>query len=162
MNIFKKYFFRSKNPSQSLTTKISDQVIQTRLGIKKRKDYLAKSLHQLAEIRAMAIQTKNQIEILCHQAAELEEKAIRLVKAAEAGELDKNLANEMAFEALLNKEKALDQASIMLNEQLKYERLIVKRETQISSLRASVRQWKEKLNQIQMPHNQYIHTPLNV
>ena len=63
MNIFKRLFKIGEAEAHSALDKLEDPIKMTEQGIRDMKSDLDKSLHALAEVKAMAIRSKNDLNM---------------------------------------------------------------------------------------------------
>lgn len=82
MGIFKRLFNIGEAEANSAVDKLEDPIKMTEQGIRNLKKDLDKSLHALAEVKAMAIRSKNDVESHKNKAKDYESKAMLLLKRA--------------------------------------------------------------------------------
>ena len=107
MNFFKRLFKIGQAEAHSAVDKLENPIRLTEQGIRDMKEDLNKSLKALAEVKAMAIRAKNDIETYENKAEDYQGKAILLLQRAEKGELDVAEADRLATDALVKKEDNL-------------------------------------------------------
>ena len=105
MNVFKRLFKVGEAEAHSALDKLEDPIKMTEQGIRDLKKDLDASLKAMAEVKAMAIRSKNDFQTNKNKAGDYENKAIQLLKKAEAGELDVADGDRLAGEALASKEE---------------------------------------------------------
>lgn len=139
MNIFRRLFKIGEAETQSAIDKLEDPIKMTEQGIRDLKADLDESLHSLAEVKALAIRAKNDIEASQTKANEYENKAIALLKKAQGGSLDASEADRLAGEALQRKEESLAKKNI---DQQAYDKFA----THVSQLDTNVKKIKSKIS----------------
>ncbi|WP_237275008.1 PspA/IM30 family protein [Tenacibaculum ovolyticum] len=139
MNIFKRLFKIGQSETNSAIDKMEDPIKMTEQGIRDLRDDLKEGLESLAQIKALAIRAKNDLDELTSKAEDYQQKAILILQKAKTGSLDTNEADRLAKEALIKKEEANKQAS---NSQLEAEKL----NTSVSQLEHNVDEIKNNIN----------------
>ena len=105
MNVFKRLFKVGEAEAHSAMDQLENPIKMTEQGIRDLKKDLDGSLKAMAEVKAMAIRSKNDFQTNKNKAQDYENKAIQLLKKAEAGELDASDGDRLAGEALAKKEE---------------------------------------------------------
>ena len=105
MNVFKRIFKVGTAEAHSLVDKLEDPIKMTEQGIRDLKKDLDDSLKALAEVKSMAIRSRNDMQTNNAKAKDYEQKAMMLLKKAQSGELDASEADRLATEALAKKEE---------------------------------------------------------
>ena len=116
MNIFKRLFKIGEAETNSAIDKMEDPIKMTEQGIRDMKLDLEKSLEALAQVKALAIRSKNDQDVYKNKAKEYQDKAIIILKKANSKELDAAEADRLAKEALVQKE--VSNATKNLNKQM--------------------------------------------
>ena len=145
MNIFKRLFKIGEAEAHSAVDKLEDPIKMTEQGIRDMKANLDNSLKALAEVKALAIRAKADMEVYSGKMEDYQNKAILLVKKAEQGEIAPEEADRLAVEALLKKEeneKLVDQAKAHKE---KYELSVAQMDQNIKTLRAGISTWENEL-----------------
>ena len=99
MNIFKRLFKIGEAETNSAIDKMEDPIKMTEQGIRDMKLDLEKSLEALAQVKALAIRSKNDQDVYKNKAKEYQDKAIIILKKANSKELDAAEADRLAKEA---------------------------------------------------------------
>ena len=73
MNIFKRLFTIGKAESHSALDKLEDPIKMTEQGIRELKSDLDKALHALAEIKALSIRARNDMQTYSNKAQDYEQ-----------------------------------------------------------------------------------------
>ena len=105
MNIFKRLFSIGQAEAHSAVDKLEDPIKMTEQGIRNMKEDLNKSLEALAQVKALAIRSRNESQESYQKAKDYESKAMLLVKRAQKGELDAAEGDRLAKEALVKMEE---------------------------------------------------------
>jgi phage shock protein A len=145
MNIFSRLFKIGQSEAHSAINNLENPIKLTEQGIRDMKVDLDKSLHALAEVKAMAIRTKNDRRNYEDQTRDYEQKAVLLLKKAQSGELDANEADRLATEALNKKEQTASHVTRLTQEHKKYETSIQQLEVNINKLKSNISQWENEL-----------------
>ena len=144
MGIFKRLFRIGKAEANSAIDKLEDPVKMTEQGIREMKEQLSKSIEALAQVKAMAIRTKNEAAAAKEQAQTYEQKAIELIKRAEKGALDPAEADRLATAALDKKAEAMQRYQLQMKNYETYQAQVDKLEASIKELRANISKWENE------------------
>ncbi len=144
MGIFKRLFRIGKAEANAAIDKLEDPVKMTEQGIREMKEQLSKSIEALAQVKAMAIRTKNEAAAAKEQAQTYEQKAIELIKRAEKGALDPAEADRLATAALDKKAEATQRYQLQMQNYEKYQSQVDKLEASIKELRANISKWENE------------------
>jgi len=139
MNIFKRLFKIGQSETNSAIDKMEDPINMTEQGIRDLRDDLKKGLESLAQVKALAIRAKNDLDELTSKAEDYQQKAMLILQKAKKGDLDTNEADRLAKEALIKKEETSKQVN---NSQLEAEKL----NTSVSQLEHNVDEIKNNIN----------------
>lgn len=153
MNIFKRIFRIGQAEIHAVVDKMEDPIKMTEQGIREMKEDLDQAMEAYAKVKALAIRTRNAADKKYEEAAEYENKAVLLLQKLQKQELEKQIAERLAKEALLLKKTSFAEAEELTNqadvhdessnevhkniEVLKYN--ISKWETELGTLKARVR-----------------------
>ena len=96
MNFFKRLFKLGEAEANSAIDKLEDPIKMTEQGIRDLKRDLEKSLKAMAEVKALHIRTKNDLQSYSNKAADYESKAMLLVKKASNGEMSAEDSDRLA------------------------------------------------------------------
>ncbi|PKH50987.1 phage shock protein A [Tenacibaculum sp. Bg11-29] len=145
MNIFKRLFKIGQSETNSAIDKMEDPINMTEQGIRDLRDNLKEGLESLAQVKALAIRAKNDLEELTSKAEDYQQKAILILQKAKTGNLDSNEADRLAKEALIKKEETNKQAS---NSQLEAEKLntsVTQLEHNVDEIKNNINKWENEL-----------------
>lgn len=145
MNIFKRLFRIGQAEIHSVVDKMEDPIRMTEQGIREMKGDLDKALEALAQVRAMAIRTKNDKEKHITNAKEYENKAILLLSKAQKGELGMEQAERLAKEALALKDGNLKEAEVLEEQQATHETAATDLHKNVEVLRFNITKWENEL-----------------
>jgi phage shock protein A len=141
----KRLFGIASAEANAAMNKLEDPVKMTEQGIRDLKKDLNKSLQSLAEVKAMHIRSKKELEVSKRREAEYENKAILLLKKAETGEIDAAEADRLASQALDLKQKTANQVAAHQKNVNQYEPMVKKMETNVQQLKDQVSGWENEL-----------------
>ncbi len=145
MGIFKRLFKVGEAEAHAAIDKLENPIKLTEQGIRDLKKDLDKSLQSLAEVKAMAIRSKNEMINNKNQADNYEQKAMQLLKKAEAGEIEASEADRLATEALNKKEQAMQQSGRAKEEKERFDVSIAQLEQNVRHLRSNISKWENEL-----------------
>lgn len=145
MNIFRRLFRIGSAEANSLVDKLEDPIKMTEQGIRDLKGDLGKALEALAEVKALAIRSRNDHETYASKAKDYEKKAILLLKRAEKGEISMEDADRLASECLVQKEAQMESALSAKTNQDKFEVNVNKLDANIKNLRSNVKKYEVEL-----------------
>ncbi|MCK5824969.1 MAG: PspA/IM30 family protein [Ichthyobacteriaceae bacterium] len=145
MNIFKRIFNIGTAEAHSAIDKLEDPIKMTEQGIRDLKKDLESALKALAEIKALAIRSRNDYNTSKSKSKDYESKAILLLKRAESGEMEMDQAERLATEALTKKED-FDQSAIQSNTEMeKFENNVSQMSRKISALKKQISTFENEL-----------------
>ena len=145
MNILKRLFSIGKAESHSAIDKLEDPIKMTEQGIRDLKTDLDKALHALAEIKALSIRARNDIETHTDRMEDYEQKAILLLQRAQKGAMDQTEADRLANEALVKKAENQKHVERSKADKEKFDRNISDMEGNIKRLRQQISQYENEL-----------------
>ncbi len=144
MGIFKRIFKIGEAEAHSLVDKLEDPIKMTEQAIRDLKGDLENSIKALAEVKALAIRSKNETDMHRTKAKEYENKAIALLQKAQSGAMEQAEADRLAQSALEKKEEHSRSLSVSLENQKKYDASVAKLETQIKRLKSNISKWENE------------------
>lgn len=145
MNVFKRLFKIGEAEAHSAIEKLEDPIKLTEQGIRDLKKDLDSSLQALAEVKALAIRTKNDINKHQNKAKDYEGKAMLLLKKAQSGELDASDADRLASEALVKKEEELGHVTRLSADQEKFDKNLAQLEQNVKKIRSNISHYENEL-----------------
>ncbi len=143
--MFKRLFKIGQSEAHAAIDKLEDPIKLTEQGIRDLKKDLDKSLQALAEVKAMAIRSKNDVNTYNNKAKDYESKAMMLLKRAESGDLDPSEADRLASEALVKKEEAAGQAGRAKEEQDRFEKNVSQLDVNVKKIRSTISTYENEL-----------------
>jgi phage shock protein A len=144
MGIFKRLFKIGEANANAMVDKLEDPVKMTEQAIRDLKVDLENSIKALAEVKALAIRSKNETETHKTKAMEYESKAIALLQKAQSGGLDMAEADRLAQASLEKKEECSRNLATSLASQKKYDESVAKLEAQIKKLKSNIDTWENE------------------
>ena len=144
MGIFKRIFKIGQAEAHSLVDKLEDPIKLTEQAIRDMKGDLENSIKALAEVKALAIRSKNETEMHRNKAKDFENKAIALLQKAQSGALEASEADRLAQTSLEKKEEHSRSLAVSLENQKKYDASVVKLETQVKRLKSNISKWENE------------------
>jgi len=145
MNVFKRVFKIGQAETHAVIDKLEDPIRMTEQGIRDLKKDLDESLKALAEVKAMAIRSKNEFQSSKARAGEYEGKAVQLLKKAQAGSIDASEADRLASEALSKKEEHLQQANRAKTGVDRFETNVAQLDSKVKKLRSDISAYENEL-----------------
>ncbi|MDH6309536.1 phage shock protein A [Dysgonomonas sp. PFB1-18] len=145
MNIFKRLLRIGQAEIHSAVDKMEDPIRMTEQGIREMREDLDKALEALAQIRAMAIRTKNDKAKKQTGAQDYENKAVLLLTKAQKGELELETAEKLAKEALALKESLLAEAATLAEQQVVHENSADEIQKNVEILKFNITKWENEL-----------------
>lgn len=145
MGIFKRLFNIGEAEANSAVDKLEDPIKMTEQGIRDLKKDLDKSLHALAEVKAMAIRSKNDVESHKNKAKDYESKAMLLLKRGQKGDIEASEADRLASEALLKKEEAQGQMTRSKEEHDRFEKNVSQLDVNVKKIRSTISSFENEL-----------------
>lgn len=145
MNIFKRLFTMGKAEAHSAIDKLEDPIKLTEQGIRDLKKDLDSALQALAEIKALSIRARNDIQTFGDKANDYEQKAMLLLQQAQKGDISAADADRLAGEALLKKDENLQHLNRSKAEKAKFDDSIAKMDSNIKTLRSQISKYENEL-----------------
>ena len=145
MNVFKRIFKIGEAQTHSALDKLEDPIKMTEQGVRDLKKDLDSSLKALAEVKAMAIRSKNDMQANKSKAADYENKAVLLLKRTQSGELDATDADRLASEALAKKEEYTTAMANSKTEMERFETNVSQLDVKVKKLRTDISSYENEL-----------------
>ena len=145
MNIFKRLFKIGQAEANASIDNMEDPIKMTEQGIRDMKEDLAKSVEAMAQVKAMAIRSKNERDEHQEKAKEYESKAIAILKKAHIGSMEASEADRLAKEALAKKEKAEAHAKTASEDTTKFEGNVSQLQSTIQTIKDNIGKWENEL-----------------
>lgn len=141
----KRLFGIGKAEMHAALDKIEDPSKMADQGIRDLKEDLTKSLQGLAEVKALSIRARKELEMNQQAATEYENKAILLLQKAQKGELVPQEADRLATQALAKKEQLEGRITAGVKNVQQYEQMVSKMEENVQKLKSQISQWESEV-----------------
>lgn len=148
MGIFKRAFKIGEAEAHALIDKLEDPIKMTEQGIRDLKKDLEKSLRALAEVKAIAIRTKQEMVDHESRAKNYESKAIQLLKKAQSGAISTDEAERLATEALNKKEESVQHAATSKASYQQLDAQISKLSDNVNKLKSNISRYENELKML--------------
>lgn len=145
MNVFKRLFKVGESEAHSALDKLENPIKMTEQGIRDLKKDLDSSLKSLAEVKAMAIRSRNDVQTNKSKAQDYENKAMQLLKKAQSGDLDGSDADRLATEALARKEEYSQAMVTSKTEMDKFENNVAQLDKSVKKLKSNISAFENEL-----------------
>lgn len=145
MGFFKRLFRVAESEAHSVVDKLEDPIKMTEQGIRDLKNDLQAAMKNLAEVKALQIRTRREMEETKESAATYEKKAMLLLQKAQTGALDSNEADRLAGEALAKKEAASSRALTTARDLQKQDTMVAQLEASVKKLKSQISTWESEL-----------------
>ncbi len=136
----------------AFVNKIQDPIIMAEQAIRDLKKDHDTSMKNLAEIKALAIDTRNKIAEQTEIAKDYERKALMILQKAQKGELEQANADRLASEALKKKQAAVENIKKYSLDAKNYEGMSEKMESKIANLREQIENWENEIKTLKARH----------
>ncbi len=145
MNFFKRLLKMGEAEANAALDNMEDPIKLTEQGIKDMKVDLEKSLEALAQVKALAIRSKNEHEEFLFKVENYQEKALILLTKAKKGTLDISKAERLAKESLIKKEENRLQAKITKSQSVNLEGSVSQLEINVAEVKKNISKWENEL-----------------
>ncbi|WP_196887005.1 PspA/IM30 family protein [Aureivirga sp. CE67] len=145
MNIFRRLFKIGEAEANSAIDKLENPIKLTEQGIRDLKKDLAKSMESLAQVKAMTIRSRKEMQEQESVANDYQSKAMLLLKKAQNGQMTMEDADRLAKEALIKKDAAVQNAARAKEEVTKFEKSISQLEANIQTIKSNLSKWENEL-----------------
>jgi phage shock protein A len=124
---------------------MEDPIKMTEQGIRDMKDDLDKSLEALAQVKAMSIRAKNEVEEYGNKAEDYSEKAMLILKKAQKGGIEPEEADRLATEALVKKEESIVHQKRAEADKEKFDQNVLQMEANVQTIKQNINKWENEL-----------------
>lgn len=145
MNIFKRLFKIGQAEANASIDNMEDPIKMTEQGIRDMKEDLNKSVEAMAQVKAMAIRSKNERDEHEAKAKDYESKAIAILKKAHSGSMEAADADRLAKEALAKKEEAQAHFNRASEDTTKFEGNVAQLQSTIQTIKDNIGNWENEL-----------------
>ena len=146
MNLFFRLFKFFQSEAHALLSRFEDPVKLIEQGIRDLKKDFDESMKSVAQIKAITIGAKKDLEVKKQIASDYEKKAMILLQKAKNGELDSAEADRLATEALKKRQEALLEVQKLTTDIKNYD----------SSLEVMEKKILQLKNKIKESENEYV------
>ncbi len=147
---FKRLFKIGKTKAHAKLDKVEDPVALTEQSIKDLKHDLSESMKSLAEMKALAIRTKRDVQQSHRAANQYEQRAIQFITKGKKGDITTEEADSYATKALGQKNQILRVSSANEQNLRAYENMIRKLEVDIQKIRTQINTWEGELKTLKV------------
>lgn len=144
-NFFKRLFKVAQSEAHSAVSKLEDPIKLTEQGIRDLKGDLESSLKNLAEVKALSINLRKQLEERKQISGDYERKAMMLLQKAQDNQLSQADADRLATEALTKKNQATTDATKLASDLDNQEKMTAQLEDKIRKLKSQISSWENEL-----------------
>ncbi len=145
MEFLKRLFKIGQAEVHSAIDGIEDPIKMTEQGIRDMKLDLDKSLEALAQVKAMSIRSKNEVQEYANKGEDYNEKAMLILKKAQSGSLENSEADRLATEALIKKEEALAGQNRATADKEKFDLNVSQMESNVQTIKQNISKWENEL-----------------
>ena len=145
MKFLKRLFKIGQAEVHSAIDGIEDPIKMTEQGIRDMKEDLDKSLEALAQVKAMSIRAKNEVEEYANKSEDYNEKAMLILKKAQSGGLESSEADRLATEALMKKEEAFAGQKRAIADKEKFDQNVLQMEGNVQTIKQNISKWENEL-----------------
>ena len=145
MNFFKRLYKMGQAEANSTLDSMEDPIKLTEQGIRDLKAELEENLESLAQVKALAIRSKNEYEAFLSNAQNYQEKAMLLLNKAKNGNLEIDEAERLAKAALIKKEENNKKAINTKAESVKFETSVLDLEANVTVIKKNINKWENEL-----------------
>ncbi|WOI22195.1 PspA/IM30 family protein [Nonlabens ulvanivorans] len=145
MNIFKRIFKIGEAQANKAVDNLEDPITMTEQGIRDMKADLNKSVEAMAQVKALAIRSKNERDEHESKAKDYESKAMLILKKAHSGDMAVEEADRLAKEALAKKEEAQQHANRASADTEKFDKNVSQLKDTIETIKGNITNWENEL-----------------
>jgi phage shock protein A len=145
MNFFKRLLKMGEAEANAALDNMEDPIKLTEQGIRDMKVDLEKSLEALAQVKALAIRSKNEHEEFLFKVENYQEKALILLTKAKKGTLEMSKAERLAKESLIKKEENSLKAQIAKSQSVNLEGSVSQLEINVAEVKKNISKWENEL-----------------
>lgn len=138
MSLFSRLFKVIQSGLHSIVSKFEDPVKLLEQGIRDLKHDFDENIRSVAEVKAIAIGTKKNLEAKTQIAKDYEQKALMLLKKAQSGELEQGEAERLATAALEKQKAALSEVKQLSQDSEKYDAMLVELEKKAQEIKKQI------------------------
>lgn len=124
---------------------MEDPIKMTEQGIRDMKEDLDKALEALAQVKAMSIRAKKEVDEYEDKAEDYNEKAMLILKKAQTGGIEPDEADRLATEALVKKEEAVGLKNQAIADKEKFDQNVLQMEANVQTIKQNISKWENEL-----------------
>ncbi len=151
-SLITRFFKYIQANAHALLSHFEDPVKLAEQAIRDLKSDYDESMRSLAEVKAIAITTKRNLEEKKQIAMDYERKAMMILQNAQSGKLSQEEADRLASEALLKKNNAVAEATRLAADVKNYEAMSHKMEQKILGLKEQINKWESEITTLKARH----------
>ena len=148
MNLLIRIFKFMQSDVHALVSRFEDPVKLIEQGIRDLKKDFDESMKSVAQIKAIAIGTKKELETKKQIATDYEQKAMILLQKAKTGELDASEADRLATAALQKRQEALKEVEKLTNDVKNYDASLEQMSKKILELKNKIKESENEYNSL--------------
>lgn len=148
MNLLIRVLKFLQSEAHALISKFEDPVKLIEQGIRDLKKDFDESMKSVAQIKAIAIGTKKEIETKKQIAADYEQKAMLILQKAKNGEIEEAEADRLASAALQKRQEALKLVEKLTNDAKNYDESLEKMSKKILELKNKIKESENEYNSL--------------
>lgn len=148
MNLLIRVLKFLQSEAHALISKFEDPVKLIEQGIRDLKKDFDESMKSIAQIKAIAIGTKKEIETKKQIAADYEQKAMLILQKAKNGEIEEAEADRLASAALQKRQEALKLVEKLTNDAKNYDESLEKMSKKILELKNKIKESENEYNSL--------------
>ncbi len=152
MNLFQRFFKVIQSFLHGFLNHIQNPILMAEQAIRDLKKDYDTSMRNLAEIKALSIESKEKISQNTEMAKDYEKKALILLQKAQNGEIEQEKADRLASEALKKKQEAIEEIKKQTLNVRNYDSMSEKLETKIAGLKEQIENWEGQVKTLKARH----------
>ncbi|MCG8556154.1 MAG: PspA/IM30 family protein [Proteobacteria bacterium] len=142
---FQRLFKVAESEAHSAVSKLEDPIKMTEQGIRDLRKDLDESMKSLAQVKALQIRMRRDLESNKDSAATYEKKAMLLVQKGQGGSLAAAEADRLATEALAKRDQASGAAAGLVRELGRHDAMVAQLEGNVRTLRSKISSFETEL-----------------
>lgn len=143
--ILQRLFKIGQAEAHAVVDKLEDPIKLTEQGIRDLKKDLTTAMESLAEVKALALRLRRQMEDFQRAAADYERKALLILEKAKRGEMDMQEAEKLALEALTRKQENEERARQLQADCQAQESMAAQLQIKIEQLKKQISSYENEL-----------------
>ena len=142
---FARLFKIAESEAHSAVDKLEDPIKMTEQGIRDLSKDLDASIKSLAEVKALQIRMRRDLEEKKQNAATYEQKAMALLQKGQTGAIEAADADRLAGECLTKKEQATTAAAGLTRDLQQHDNAVTQLEANVKKLKSQISTWETEL-----------------